>query len=245
VLPLFQVTIGGAIIAGSFLAVAQGKPWYSALLGFTLGLALLVGFGRLFRAGVSTVATEVVCRFTPWFEGNFYLVCVLLPLIGVATVAMANADVSVRGLSPGFLRFFGIVFLSATPLAVWGVARQWRRCQLRIGRSVLTVGVIKPGPTPILIPREDVEAITTEIVTPGTQVTFKVPQIAIVYRSADSGSPLKTIEIGPNVANARESGLQLSVKPDNLARALTVWKDGSSDDPELLDRVEAMLRGDA
>jgi hypothetical protein len=35
----------------------------------------------------------------------------------------------------------------------------------------------------------------------------------------------------------------LSVKPENLARALVAWKDGSASDPELLDRVEALLRG--
>lgn len=240
---LLRITLAVVVLAGTVVAVAQGQRWYAIVQGLALGLGLLIGFGRLFRAGVSRTATEVVCRFVPWFEGNFYLMCVFLPLIGVAAVAMANAGDSFRSLGPGLTRFFGIAFLLVTPLVVWGVARQWKRCRLGIGRSALTIGVVKPGPTPIQITREDVEDITTEIVTPGTQSVIKVPQVSIVYRSADPGAPVKTIQIGPNIANSRESGLQLSVEPDKLARGLTAWKDGRADDTELLGRVEAILQG--
>lgn len=242
-LPLLRIVLGTSILTGTVFAAVEGQRWYVLVQGFALALGLLIGFGRLFRAGVRRTATEVVCRFVPWFEGNFYLMCVFLPLIGIATVAMANEGAAIRNLGPGLTRFLGIAFLAVTPLTVWGVARQWNRCRLSIGSSALTVGVVKPGPKPIRIPREDVDTVRTEIVTPGTQGIIKIPQIALAYRSPDSGASTTTIQIGPNIANSRETGLQLSVKPENLARALVAWKDGSASDPELLDRVEALLRG--
>ena len=45
------------------------------------------------------------------------------------------------------------------------------------------------------------------------------------------------------VQTGGESGRQLSVKPENLARALTAWKYSDASEPQLLDRLRAMLRG--
>jgi len=242
ILPVLRYTLAAMVIAGGVSFAVYGQRWYWVLGPVVVGLALLLGFGRLFGVGVSRTDTEVVCRFVPWYEGNSYFTIVLLPLLGVAFVAMANGGESLRRLGPGPTRFLGVAILTLGALFLWAAVRQWRRCRLRIGRSTLTVGVIKPGPTPIQIPREDIEAITTEIVTPGTQMALQVPQVAIAYRSAEPGAPVKTIHIGPK-RTAEESGLQLSVKPENLALALTTWKAGCGDDPELLDRVEATLRG--
>ena len=38
---------------------------------------------------------------------------------------------------------------------------------------------------------------------------------------------------------------QFSVDPANLAAGLQAWKDGDPNDPGLMDRVEAILRGQA
>ena len=240
VLPVLRYSLAGLLIFGSVVGAVSGASWFSVLGGFIVGFMLILWFGRLFGVGVSRKPDEIVCRYVPWYESNAYIGCLLVPLAGLSALAKGNAGDTIR--NPGLMKFAGVVLLSATPVLFWGAARQWHRCRLKIDRSALTVGVIKPGPTPMVISRANVDAIGTESVAPGAQGIFKVQQVAIVYRSADAGAAVNTIQIGPKVASVK-SGLQLSVKSRNLDRALRVWKDGSFDDPELLDRVEALLRG--
>lgn len=242
VLTALRYALAATVIAGGVSYAADGQRWYWVLGPVVVGLALLLGFGRLFGVGVTRTAGDVVCRYVPWYEGNSYFTIVLLPLLGLAFVAMANGGESLRGLSPGVMRFLGVALLSLGLLFLWATVRQWRRCRLEIGRLALTVGVIKPGSTPIGISREEAEAIATQTVAPGNQTILKATQVAIVFRDTSSGKATETIQIGP-MRDAEEAGLQLSVKPENLARALVAWKDGSASDPELLDRVEALLRG--
>ncbi|MEI7862924.1 MAG: hypothetical protein WCJ21_09855 [Planctomycetota bacterium] len=241
-LTLFRYVLAATVIAGGVSYAVDGQRWYWVLGPVVVGLALLLGFGRLFGVGITRTPNDVVCRYVPWFEGNSFFTIVLLPLLGLAFVAMANGGESLRRLSPGVMRFLGVALLSLGLLFLWAALRQWRRCRLDIGRSALTVGVIKPGSTPIVIRRGEVEAISTHAVTPGNQTILKATQVAIAFRGTSPGTATETIQIGP-MRDSEEAGLQLSVKPENLARALVDWKDGSADDPKLLDRVEALLRG--
>ena len=83
-----------------------------------------------------------------------------------------------------------------------------------------------------LIPRGAIQAIDAKRVAVGEGTSR---QLSLVYDGV--GAQPETIQIG---LGTRQN---LSVKVRNLERALAEWKNGSSGDPELLDRVEALLRG--
>ena len=226
--------VAGFALVGTGLAAAAGASSLQLLAGLALALFLLMGLNRQFGAGVTRTEDAIVCRYQPWREGNVYGLVVLLPLV-LAGLPAASA----------FARYGTYIYLAIIPLMLWAFARMSRNCRLRIDRSSLTVnvhpGVFTNQPAPIVIHRSDIEAITLTMVYPGTQRIFQVPQVTIARRSADR-SHAPNVHIGP-VTVRGDAGLYLSVKPANLHRALIEWKDGSADDPALLDRTEALLRG--
>jgi len=228
--------VGVIMVVLGVVAAANGWGWFFLLFGLSLGLIFMFGFpqSRVLKAGISRTP-EIVCRYVPWFQGDFY-VLVALPLLAISGMGL--------GLSKGWDAenivgaIAGIVLLALAVSGFRSQARLWRRCRLRIGQSELAIEVIKAGAAPIVIPREAVQAINTKIVDVGGVDGSPTRYVALVY-GGGGGQP-ETIHIGRQKA---ESGLLLSVKPQNLERALMAWKDGGSDDPELLDRVEAILRG--
>jgi hypothetical protein len=228
--------VGVIMVVLGVVAAANGWGWFFLLFGLSLGLIFMFGFpqSRVLKAGISRTP-EILCRYVPWFQGNFY-VLVALPLLAISGMGL--------GLSKGWDAenivgaIAGIVLLALAVSGFRSQARLWRRCRLRIGQSELAIEVIKAGAAPIVIPREAVQAINTKIVDNGGVDGSPTRYVALVY-GGGGGQP-ETIHIGRHIA---ESGLLLSVKPQNLERALAAWKDGGSDDPELLDRVEAILRG--
>jgi len=228
--------VGVIMVVLGVVAAANGWSWFFLLFGLSLGLMFMFGFpqSRVLRAGISRTP-EILCRYVPWFQGNFY-VLVALPLLAISGTGLGlttgwDAENIVGAIA-------GIVLLALAVSGFRSQARLWRRCRLRIGQSELAIEVIKAGAAPIVIPREAVQAINTKIVDDGGIDGSKTRYVALVY-GGGGGQP-ETIHIGRQKA---ESGLLLSVKPQNLERALAAWKDGGSDDPELLDRVEAILRG--
>ena len=228
-------TVGAIISLVSVVAAAYGESRFFIILGgFSLGLMFLFGIppSRVLRAGISRTPTEIVCRYIPWYQGNFFLLCVALPLLGISALGL-GFGLGVGGILDAIA---GIVLLALTLPSFRSQARLWRRCQLRIGRSELAIEVIQAGAAPISIPRQAFQAIDTKTVDVGTDGST-ARYLALVY-GGGGGQP-ETIQIGRQTA---ESGLLLSVKLQNLERALAAWKDGGSDDPELLDRVEAILR---
>jgi hypothetical protein len=228
--------VGVIMVVLGVVAAANGWGWFFLLFGLSLGLIFMFGFpqSRVLKAGISRTP-EIVCRYVPWFQGNFY-VLVALPLLAISGTGLGlttgwDAENIVGAIA-------GIVLLALAVSGFRSQARLWRRCRLRIGQSELAIEVIKAGAAPIAIPREAVQAINTKIVDDGGVDGSPTRYVALVY-GGGGGQP-ETIHIGRQKA---ESGLLLSVKPQNLERALAAWKDGGSDDPELLDRVEAILRG--
>ena len=228
--------VGVIMVVLGVVAAANGWGWFFLLFGLSLGLIFMFGFpqSRVLKAGISRTP-EIVCRYVPWFQGNFY-VLVALPLLAISGTGLGlttgwDAENIVGAIA-------GIVLLALAVSGFRSQARLWRRCRLRIGQSELAIEVIKAGAAPIVIPREAVQAINTKIVDNGGVDGSPTRYVALVY-GGGGGQP-ETIHIGRQKA---ESGLLLSVKPQNLERALAAWKDGGSDDPELLDRVEAILRG--
>jgi hypothetical protein len=210
------------------MATRTGLQWYWSLVVFCVACLIILGRRRIFRAGVSRTADEIVCRYIPWFEGNASFLNVGLPLIAVASIAAGFAPDN-----PAWLRFTGIILLGLTPICTLAAVRMWRRCFLRITPSALTVRLAAPKDGPIEIQREHIQSITPKMVPNG--VSGESLQVEIAYHTTDSSSDTtKTVMLG----------LQLTVQPINLARALVVWKDATHDDPgELVDRIDRILRG--
>lgn len=222
---ILRYAFGGAMCLMAVVAMSVGVQWYLSLIAFCTALIFILGRRRIFRPGVNRSEDEIVCRYLPWYEGNAYVLNVLVPALGVASVGAGYAPGN-----PGWLRFTGITLLILTPVFVFSAVRMWRRCLLAISPSALTVRLAGPKDELTEIRRDCVRGIEPKIVPNG--VNGQSLQVEIAYRAADLTS--KTVLLG----------LQLSVQPINLLNALLAWKDGASDTPsELLDRVERILRG--
>lgn len=215
------LTVAGAI-AGASAPVVAGM--------LSMSVLALVGIGRRFGTAVDRTPTEVVCRFAPLLEGNTYLPFVLVAFFLAVDVAERPSGLA-RLVTP---------LAALLALAAAGGVWRTRRCRLAIGPAALTVSVAKPGMAPIVIAREEIESITTATVSPGSGRVY-VPQTEIVYRRAQAATSA-AIQIGLSPASP-ETRVQLTVRPLCLEQALTEWRNGSADDPELLDRVESLLRG--
>jgi hypothetical protein len=210
------------------VATGAGLQWYWSVVVLCAAYVVVVGRRRIFWPGVSRTADEIVCRYIPWYEGNAYYLCVLLPVTGLASLAAGYAPGN-----PVWLRFTGIALLAVTPLCIYAAVRMWRRCILCIAPSALTVRLAGSGDELTEIRREAIESIGPKMVPNG--VSGESLQVEIAYRAADSGGDLtKTLLLG----------LQLSVQPVNLLNALVAWKNAPyADTDELLDGVERILRG--
>lgn len=220
-------SIGGASCLMAVIGVMVGAGWSLSVTLAAIGAVILIGPRRIFHAAVSRTGGEIVCRYIPWYEGSAYSTTLLLPLIGIASVAL--------GFEPGnpaWLRFTGLLLLGVTPLTVYGVVRMWRRCLLRITPSALTVRLVDRGSELTEIRRELVESIEPRLIA---QARLQSLQVAITYRPVAAGADAtKTLLLG----------LRLTVQPVNLLNALVAWNDGAHDNPsELLDRIERTLRG--
>lgn len=225
---VLRYSFGGGLLLVAVVAAWAGAHWYLSLIGFCTAFIFILGRRRIFRPGVDRSGHDIVCRYIPWYEGNAYVLNLLIPLLGVAAVGAGSAPGN-----PAWLRYAGVILLALTPLFVFSALRMWRRCVLRISPSVLAVRLAAPKDALTEIRREDVLSIEPTIHPSG--ISGQSPQVEIVYRAA-----------GPNsdTTKAVLLGLQLSVQPVNLLNALVAWKDGNTDDPgELVDRVERVLCG--
>ena len=171
--------------------------------------------------------------------------------VGILLLGISGLGLGISGLGEGGPDAFdatlgaivGIPLVAMGAFALRDQARL-RRSQLRIGRSELTIWVVVvplvvvAAPAPIVIPRGAFQGIDTKVVDAGEKTAR---QFFLVY--GGGGAQPETIQIGSLRLRKGRSGLDLNVNPQNLERALAVWKDGRSGDPELLDRVEALLRG--
>ena len=68
------------------------------------------------------------------------------------------------------------------------------------------------------------------------------PTTKISYQASDSGTTTHTVLFGPT--NTKKTAW-LTVELSDLLGGLQAWKDGDPADPGLMDRVEAILRGQA
>ena len=200
------------------------------MAGFCAAVFIVMGTRRIFRAGVTRTPGEIVCRYVPWYEGNAYLLNVLLPLAGIAGIG--------AGYGSGnqiWLRFVGLLLLcGATPLMVYANVRMWRRCSLHISPSQLTVRTADSRDQAVVVPRARVESITSKSMSNAIN-GVRALHVEIAYRTGNSTDDvIEKVLLGP----------QLTVEPIDLYNALVTWRVASDENPsELLDGIERILRG--
>jgi hypothetical protein len=214
------------------------------LLGeWLLSLGVLVGAGiiiasflAVFRVAVTREPDAVVCRYVPWYEPGPVAAVPALAVSGILGLALAFQP----GNSPVFA-VFGVALLALTPVVALKFLRGYRRCFLRITPTALRVP--DPGREWAVtdIPRERIQSIAPAGEAAGFgSSTYRVTDIT--YGTGDSGSAARTVRVGQAPA---EDTVWLTLDPSNLRLALHAWKDGDPNDPGLMDRVEAILRGKA
>lgn len=206
-----------------------GSPWYVPLgVAVTAGV-IAMGRHRIFRAGIRRTDDGISCRYIPWYEGNAYVATALVPMMSFIMIVAGSAP----GYPPWF-RFGGLLVLAITPLTVYGTIRLWRRSQLCLTPSQLTVQVVERGTGPRVIHRNDAHSIRLHRVRQGPGANSV--QVALICRCPSDGrsEDIETVLLGA----------QLTLQPINLFNALIAWKDGATEDPTtLLDRIERILRG--
>jgi hypothetical protein len=166
-------------------------------------------------------------------------VFLLLPILGITGIVL--------GLEPGrpvWLVFAGLLALGGVVVAGYFVGQMWRRCLLRITPTALTVRLPARGSQLTEIARSRIESITdAQAEVSAAIIPVNVTQIFIAYQPADPGTATtQTVLIGPPPG---KTAMQVSVHQPNMITALQAWKDADPDDPGLMDRVEAILRGQA
>ncbi|MHC1406247.1 hypothetical protein ACYJ3A_16720, partial [Mycobacterium avium subsp. paratuberculosis] len=81
---VLRYAFGVALLLVTVVATSAGVRWYLSLIGFCTALLFVLGRRRIFRPGVNRSGNEIVCRYLPWYEGNAYVLNVLVPLLGAA-----------------------------------------------------------------------------------------------------------------------------------------------------------------
>ncbi len=214
------------------VAVLRGGRWYEAAITFIPGLMFLIGNSRqVYRPAVTRSGMQIICRFIPWFESLVYGCGILLPGIGVAGFFM--------GSDPGYPRWFrygGTFLVCLGVLLSASFLRAWRMSRLCITPTTLTIRLPLVRPPAILrgtteIRREQVLSIAPKIVE--LNLGAKIFKTEVVFRA-----------YGADDVTTASLGQQFTVDPMNLLGGLLAWRDGAEDDPsELMDRIEATLRG--
>jgi len=219
---VYVVGIGTLLMAG--IGAIHGTKWYLNLLLGAGGSLVLLGAGRpLYRSAVYRIdEQQVLCRFIPWYQANTLLTSVMLPIGGVAGIAMGREPDS-----PVWVGYAGYLLLAlGIVLALLALFQSTNRLSFTPTCLIVRIG------RRFEIPREQVVAVKPRtIASTGTgQITRHYD---LVYVPAGGGN-------NRSMANL---DMQFSVEPANLAAALQAWKDASPDDPGLMDRIEAILRG--
>lgn len=225
------------LLAAGYALFPQLRNWPFIVTAAVLGILLtFIGSGRVYRPAVTRTGDTIACRYNPWREATFYLSLIGVPLFGCLTIA--GASLIGRG-SPSLWRIVGILVIAVTPIPVFVLARQASRSLLRITPLALTVS--GPGKRHAMteIPRETVQAVGPTTGRLGNSTTAPVTEIT--YQPADSGPPTThSVLFGPT--NTKKTAW-LTVEQADLLAGLQAWKAGDPNDRGLMNRVEAILRG--
>lgn len=223
-----RYTSAGVMFLLTLFAARVGLRWYWCVISLCIIGGLILGRRRIFQASVTRTVDEVTCRYIPWFEGNAFFLCLVLP-----TLATASISASYDPANPSWLLYDGLLLLGVMPILVFSILSMWLRCLLRFSPSTLTVRLAGLRDEATEISRGRILSITPKLIPNG--VSGGSLQAEIIYQPTElSGDTAKTILLG----------LQLTVQPANLCNALIAWKESDADDPEeLMARIEKILRG--
>jgi len=227
------------LMGAVFAAFPEGRNWpvVAAIAGLGL-LFTFIGSGRIYRPAVTTTAEAILCRFDLWREASFYFILLGPPLFAV--IGLLGGEFMGR-FSTGFWRFLGIVMLGLWVKFLFVFVRQRRQSWLRISPMTLTVHQPSQQSAATEIPRGAVEAITAT--TAKMRNYDNAPTTQITYRDRDQEPAATQIVLfGPT---STKKTAWLTVEQADLLGGLQAWKDGDPTDPGLMDRVEAILRGQA
>lgn len=218
------------------LVLAMGsaltRNWYGAA-GFAVAAIamLIVGSGRVYRPAVTRGPDGIICRYNPWRESSLYVLLVYAPAGMLYAFGQPTRWLQLLAIAGFFVVAVGLAFY----------VREWRRCRLQITPSSLTLSVPALRYAWTEIPRERIVSITGGTGARRNGDTGPVTQIAYIAADSSSGMP-SSVLIGPtNTKNA----MWLTVEQADLLAALHAWQYGDPSDPALLDRVDALLRGQA
>jgi hypothetical protein len=227
---VFRYLVGGLVLALAVFGVVSGGPWGISLMLATAAPMIMLGH-RIFKPAITREPGAVVCHYVPWQETGAFIALIAVPLIGIGAIAAAFESNS------PFYGWAGVFALAITPLSLFSFLRARRRCLLRITPVTLSVPQPADGWTVTDIPRAAVRSITTSTATVG--LGTKLPQVEIHYATTGSGRGGGKVRVGP--APSRDT-VWLTIDPNNLLPAMQAWKDADPNDPQLLDRVESVLR---
>ncbi len=217
------------VAAGMLLLAAIGIPlrmeWYESTFLGAAGVLVLLGVGpQLYRAAVYRKSErEVLCRYVPWYQANAIAITLTFPLMGVAAIAGGRAPGSPFWMYYGgyFILVLGVVF------TIMFVFLSFNR--LCFTPSALVVRMLHRR---FNLPRERICGFPPRNYTVATTGELS-SHFDVVYDPADGRTNRMMMFFD----------MQFSVDRTNLLAALQAWKDGDAADPQLLDRVEAILRG--
>jgi hypothetical protein len=93
----YIVSICMLLMAG--FGILHGIKWYLNVILGAGGALVLLGIGRpVYRVAVYRPGEqEVLCRFIPWYQANTLLTSVMLPIGGVAGIAMGGKQAALPG----------------------------------------------------------------------------------------------------------------------------------------------------
>ena len=229
------------LIAVVFAAFPEVRNWPFIASTAVVGLSFhLVGSGRVYRPAVTRAGDTITCRFNPWREAAFYFVLFGVPSMGLMMIT--GASIVGRG-SPTFWHIAGFLFIASTLILLFQFVRQRRGSFLSISPLALSVRVPGQQNSPTDVRRGDVEGIAAT--TARMRNYDNAPAVQITYQDGNSGpgpATPGTVLFGPT--NTKKTSW-LTVEQSDLLGGLQVWKDGDPNDPGLMDRVEAILRGQA
>ncbi len=146
----------------------------------------------------------------------------VVPIIGIALIAAGRAPDT-----PAWVRYAGYIsLLIGMGFALIAVVQSTNR--LNFTRSTLNIRIGRR----FEISRERFVSIKAKALTSASRGKA-TPHYDLVYAPPDGGSNRIMAAVD----------MQFSVEPENLATALQTWKDSDPKDPELMDRLESVLRG--